>query len=89
MAVGVKGLLSNSKESFVVCAFRRAQASESKRRGFGGLAISDADEVVVELSEAWNVAIRADAHAIVALRSLISLWFFELVFDMAGAVVVW
>ena len=89
MAVGVKGLLSISKESFVVCAFSRAQASESKRRGFGGLAISDGDEVVAELSEAWNVAIRADADGTVALRSLISPWSFELVFDMAGAVVVW
>ena len=35
MAVGVKGLLSMSRESFVVCAFKRAQASESRRRGFG------------------------------------------------------
>ena len=48
MAVGVKGSLSISRDSFVVCAFKRAQASESKRRGFGGLEISDgADGFVV------------------------------------------
>lgn len=89
MAVGVKGLLSMRRDSFVVCAFKRAQALESKWRGFGGLAISDGVEVVLELSEAWNVAISADADAIVVLRSLISLSVSEVVVDMAGAVLVW
>ena len=51
MAVGVKGLLSISRDSFVVCAFKRAQASESRRRGFGWLEISDGEDAFTEVRE--------------------------------------
>ena len=69
MAVGVKGLLSMSKDSFVVCAFKRAQASESRRRGFGGLEISDGGDASAEVREVWNEGSKASKD-LTAMRRL-------------------
>lgn len=67
MAVGVKGLLSMRRESFVVCALSKEQASESSRRGFGGLTISGAGDVV-DVNESWKVERRASVESMVTLR---------------------
>ena len=69
MAVGVKGLLIISKDSFVVCAFKRAQASESRRRGFGWLEIREGGNASEEVREDWNDASRA-SRDLTAIRRL-------------------